>query len=342
MMRMPRSRNRRSPWRLLLRVLAVLLLIPAVPAVAWWVYNRIDEPPSAEARKLERPGRAVPDADNAWLYLLGIGAPEGVDPVLYGRQRVDSYEAWMLEARPGADAPEFRAEDAIPEVDPDTGIDGVDALCPARDTDCLHWAAEHEHVLERLRKANALRLQRSERLLAMPDWHAVTTPSMQEPYPDAGVLALRANLLALDLHRTLARDPDRTATALERLADEVDFCRRVRAHPQDAITTLVAARRVETAQRIAASALDRLPRRTHARTEAALDRVLSPLPAPADWSETIRREYQIFAQGMSVGVPGPMGALGQCFDGTAEKGCLKTFLLNSAYARQATLNLHAR
>ncbi len=65
-----------------------------LPPLAWLAWNRIEEAPNADALHWGNPPvREVADAHNAWLYLLGIGAAEGDDPVAFGRRRVDAYVA---------------------------------------------------------------------------------------------------------------------------------------------------------------------------------------------------------------------------------------------------------
>ena len=80
----PRHHRAAAYWR----VLGWIALVLCLPPLAWLVWNRIDEAPNADALRWGNPPvREVPDADNAWLYLFGVGAAENDDPVAYGRRR---------------------------------------------------------------------------------------------------------------------------------------------------------------------------------------------------------------------------------------------------------------
>src|SRR6185436_16596373 len=84
----------RRPLRTVLKVFGWILFLLILPPLAWFTYNRIDESPSADARRwANQPRREVKDADNGWLYLYGIGAAEGDDPIALGRRRADAYTA---------------------------------------------------------------------------------------------------------------------------------------------------------------------------------------------------------------------------------------------------------
>ena len=52
-------------------------------------------------------------------------------------------------------------------------------------------------------------------------------------------------------------------------------------------------------------------------------------------------EFQIFAVTLDQEVPGPLQVLQQCLAGSVNGGCLQMLAVSSAYAPQATLNLHA-
>lgn len=347
-----RSTSGWSIWRLLKWGAAFVAFIVVAPVLTWFVANRFDESPSAEALDYaaESP-RRVPDATNAWLVLAGIGAAADADPRVLGRQRVDAVTARFRQSpMPAPDAVERELfEDVLPHVGPDEAIDGIGSLCSFRDTNCIEWARANTPALARLEAANAVRLGRWRKALAMPDWQALYPPMVDGPIVDTAVVSLHTNLLALELARTLPFMPANGTlivsdepTTLEQLADVADFWRRVLGHPQDLTSTLIAARQLEAAHRLADQWLGWRRASAGPREEAALDRILAAPVGAIDWHEAMRQEFQMFAKTMDDGVPGPGGALVGCFRGANKDGCVKSVAMNSAYARQATLNLHAR
>ena len=332
----------RTFWQHLRRVLLILLLLALSPFLLWWVINRIDESPSPEAQRFAAPpSRTVADVDNAWLYLAGLGAPENEDPRVHGRRRVDAIAARYAQSPvPPADANEQALfVDAIAAVGPDPKQDATGSLCPQRSVDCIDWALRHAAMLDRLRAANTLRLTRFETMLDMPDWQALYVPAMDAPVPDFSIAALHLNLLALDL----ARMPPGTQPSgvLARIARIVTFWRGVQTHPQDGISLLVAARRIEDTQRLTGALLERHGGGFDDADEALHHDILRAPDKPIDWSGAMAYEYQVLARAFADGVPGQFAALRQCISGTAETGCLKTIGMSAAFAPQATLNLHA-
>ncbi|MBK8286781.1 MAG: hypothetical protein IPK97_19025 [Ahniella sp.] len=256
-----RKQSRWSFWRFVRWGLFLMAMVFVLPVLVWFIANRFDESPTQEALDYaaESP-RQVADADNAWLLLAGIGAAAGEDPLVFGRRRVDRVVARSHESpMPPPDAAEVALfVDPVPKVGPDIEIDGVGELCPSRDVDCIAWARENTGMLERLRAANSLRLTRWQTALTLPDWQALYPPLLDGPVQDPSVATLYLNLLALELSQTLPFMPPNGVviestepTTLEKLAQTVVFWRRVQVSPQDLISTLVAGRQIEDAQRIA-------------------------------------------------------------------------------------------
>lgn len=346
---MPAQPHSRAPRplslsRLLLRIVFWLLFALCVPVLLWWVFNRIDEAPSAAALRYGAPSPVrVSDADNAWLHLVGNGAAEAIDPVVQGRRQVDVSSARLSRSPvPPADAAELALfEPALALVLPDPQRDGTAQLCPSRQRDCLDWAGQHEAMLQRLRTANAVRLQRFRELLRLPGWQALYVPSSDLPLPRYWIATLHLNLLALEVRDALAAPSDHTTSALAPLAEWVEFWQALRSQPQDAVSMLVAARYIEDAQRIASSWMDRHAGDPSDADRASLERILQVPAAPLDWSEAMRHEFKVFDAMLRDAVPSPWAALGQCMTGSSSDGCLSGLASSSAYAHQATLNLHA-
>jgi hypothetical protein len=328
--------RRRWPWRMA-RAGAWATAILLAPLLVLLAYNRIDVPPSADALRLgpELP-RAVPDEQNAWLMFAGIGAPAELDPLAYGRRRVAALQAGF----PPADPQLF--DDAVPAVEPVAGLDGSAEYCPTRDTDCLRWSARHRPLLQRMKTANALRLQRFERVLQLSDWQALYPPDADVPHLDGAVPALRLNLIALALWHEVQAGTHADSLALQDLADTVTFWRRVQSQPQDVVSILVASRQIENALRVAGHWLDHRISGWSERDDQALQRIFQAPTAPIGWGEAMRREHQYFARAMDRELPGPLAALRRCIEQTAADGCFTGLAISAAYAPQATRNLDAR
>lgn len=144
------------------RLLVALLVTAAVP-LAGFLYYRMDEAPSDVARNLsERPPRTVADADNALVYLLGLGAADGADPIEAGRTRIDAYLA-------GARREALDAE-TVPEVRHDADRDGFKTLCRTSLGNCSAWALQHREALLKLADANRLRLTRLDKAATLTHW----------------------------------------------------------------------------------------------------------------------------------------------------------------------------
>lgn len=346
---MPRARPRWTLWRLLRWGAAMGAILVLGPFLVWWIANRIDERPTAEALDYAAPSpRQVADADNAWLMLVGIGAAPDADPIQLGRRRVDRIEArYQQVPSPPPDADEVALfTDAVAAVGPDAAVDGFDELCSSHEVDCITWAGSNQGALYRLQEVNALRLARSEAALKLPGWqaHYREVPGLQRP--DFTVLALQRNLLALELSRTATSMPANAvpiaSTALERMADVVDFWHRVLGQPQDLGSTLLAMRQIELYQRLADQWVSRRVASAGAREDAALDRILAPLPGPIDWHEAMRGEYQYAAKFIGDEFDSSLRFWQVCKAADARQGCIQTFLMYSSVAPQATLNLRAR
>ena len=91
--------------KMILWALGLLLLLPVVGFIAVVAINQFDEPldPQAAAWGQPRPA-SVPEAENGYYALLGLGAPLDADPAAFAR-------AWLAEAR--AAAKENRVEKSL-------------------------------------------------------------------------------------------------------------------------------------------------------------------------------------------------------------------------------------
>ena len=326
--------------RLLLRILAVLLLIVLLPLIGLFVYNRIDEAPSAQARVwAEQPPRHVPDADNAWLYLYGIGAAEHEDPIAFGRRRLDAYEARVAKA-PDAKADE--AELALANVLPFEGPDGAalkyEDLCSTRESDCVAWAAEHGPLLAEVERRNPVRLARYQTLLGMKAFEEAYAPALDDPVPDTIEASFDVNLIARDISRRV--EPDRI---MKRLLRGVGFWRMVGARGETILPKMFSDSYLEHHWRLLDALSDRMTRRQHAAYAADIAAVLeAPGTEQKDLRPPLRYQFQRLERLFRVQPPPPFQALMECRAPGQKDSCLSQFLMSSGYARQATINDYAR
>ncbi|PTU76364.1 hypothetical protein [Pseudomonas mangrovi] len=177
--------------RLLKWTFALLLGLPLLAYVALLLINWDDQPPSAEALEMQRilAERPVPaDDDNAYVYLLGILAADGVSPMELGRRQLD----WAHEVvkRSWKDADPWPPEPELPTQQPprETRIPSAQKLigsCPsseaclpdlAGDSLLLHdWLDSEQLLLQRYlallqRTSNHVPLDLLDIRMTMPDY----------------------------------------------------------------------------------------------------------------------------------------------------------------------------
>lgn len=324
----------RAGWRLLWVGTAVV----ALPVLALWVYNRIDEAPTPAAQRWFAPiEHSVPDAQNAWLALLGMGAAEGQDPIGFGRQRLRAYEARIAErpvpGPPGAEEVALQ-KDPLPFVDLDARGQKLDLVCAAGRRDCLAWARERAAELTRLEAANATRLQRFERLFDLPGFADPSTPSAASPLP---VFSTDDHLYRALILRDLGQ-PARRAQALLRLQRATEFWRRVLAQADQATVKTIVRRILARYLQV----LDALLDREGAGASSALQGVATVLlneatPAERAWEPAYRRHLLSAEHTWSSLVRGPVDMLRHCPD-----NCLRIWVSGQFYLRQASRNQAAR
>lgn len=278
--------RRRKRWRLL----RWLLLIVLTPPLLWLAWNWNDEAPNAAALELSKPlAHGVADADNAWLLLVGMGAAEGEDPIALGRRRVDAFNANGILAT----MPPASSGDAVP-LAPRLPQDTTPESCPWRIVNCLDWAQTHAPTLQRLREANALRLSRVARLQTLPQWDNVYRMAIDTPFAEIRDLHLYYDLTALDASNAIASgDAAALAAATQRMADTVRFFHRVQGRSQDLITVMVSVTAISRQYTLLDALLDRLDAGQIAALQPTLAAIVEAPAAAVDWSETLRREYQV-------------------------------------------------
>jgi hypothetical protein len=333
------------PWplrilRFAFKTIMVLLAMVLIPVFAWWIYNRIDEAPTQEAIRWFAPlPHGVADADNAWLYLMGLGAAADTDPIAFGRQRVDAYEARERERgmQPASAAEQALKKDPVPFQSADVDGNKLTFICDLEQPGCLRWARESAKNLEKLEQLNALRLARYRKLLQLQSFEEVSTPSEGNLNPDIGNdNALYRALILRDLN-----EPTRRGDAFERLAALSDFWRRVGAQAQGMVMKQIAARMLLGAARVVDGFVDEYG---VGAIDAAHDSIATVLRASSvaqhDLELPLRRDALGFKRMLDKIMLGPIDTLRFCHPVNGVS-CLKEWLIAQAYAPQATLNERA-
>ena len=292
---------RAAPWRRRLVVTAwVMAALPLLSIGTWVAIQQIDEAPSADALRLSQPyENTVPDADNAWLLLAGLGAPAGVDPIAFGRDRVDAYDRWVAAGTPST-AP--HADAAL--FDDVLGMVPDDLLCPVREVDCIDWMAgsprrnraadEHRVALDRYRMA-----------LAMTEAEELGLPSLLEPAP--GVPGAALSIARLHVQDALAGvgqggDP---AAALDALARSNGLWILLGERARSAGLRLAAIRLLEENLWLLSSIIDRLDDAALARLAGPIAAARAPFPAALrDWRFVARHQHQAFVASTHAALPG--------------------------------------
>jgi hypothetical protein len=247
--------------------LAALVAIPAVVYVAALLVNRHDRPPSPDALRLaaaydERPEVAL--EDNAFVYLLGFGAPLDADPVAIGRQRFAQLQA---DALPAAlpPPPDFMGVD--------TDVARFRTLCDDVPPECLRADADARAVFEKWSRTHAWLLERYRALLALPQWREVVPSNLPAQLPSyAGVM--HGQRLMLLQAKVLADSGDATGVH-DLLASDVRFWRTVLASSDLLITKMIAVAALQRHFKWGNLALRGLPERGLASTPAGWLRPLS-------------------------------------------------------------------
>ena len=328
------SSRRRRPRR---RFLVGLFAIAAVP-LAGFLHYRIDEAPSGAAQSAAaRPPRAVADADNAWLYLIGLGAADGADPVKAGRARVDAMVA-------GASRKAVEAE-ALPEVRPDADRDGFTTLCRTSLGNCGAWALQHREALLRLADANKLRLARLDKATTLAQWQE--PPITHEDLPIVPATTIRLYFTLLALRAGSADDP---VALSQELAGQAALWRRATEQSDWLISKSVAVTFLADSQRLLVEIYARATPDQRRALDAAVDASLAaPSAAAASldiFASDAMQMSAVTARALHRGLP---AALRQCWSGEERRpawllgddktwSCRELLVDNLTFLPQATAN----
>jgi len=323
-------------------------ILVCLPIAMFTLWNSIDEAPNANAtRYLKVPEQRIPDAQNAWLLSAGLDAAEDLDPITIGRRRVDAFSARAAQQpMPKADAAELELfKDALPVVGLDAEVDGVADLCVPSDGNCLQWALQHGGALKRLQRANAARLERTQKLMQLPGWQNLYAATSESPYP-VGLFWLQRLLTAQQLAQSEASPA--ASEALAQLGKTALFWRQMRASPQELFSVELSGREIEATYWLVSEWLDRAPREALATNAQALDQILAAPANKLDWSNAMSVQFRGFEHAMRGETSGAASRWWRCMRSNADEhaatrndSCLLQAAINLAYVHQATMNLAA-
>jgi hypothetical protein len=203
--------------RILLGLAAGLVVLCLLLLVAVLVINRHDQPPSASAISFgqlvaNRP--AVPDADNAYVYILGFDAPADADPREIGAQRLQ----WLATYSDTADAAKKDplAEPLILRKAASAEASRVDQLCQADDRQYCVEAFGPVADNWRPTPIEQLALARYQALLQYRAWREVVPMDLEAPLPPYSDIAHAQRLQFLRLmSRARGVEPAEIRAALQ-------------------------------------------------------------------------------------------------------------------------------
>ncbi len=170
---------RTSLW--LFGSIASLLLVLYLLMLA---INWSDEHPSSAYLEMTNrlaTRQIAPDAENGFIYMMGICAPQGADPSQFGAERIRKANDFL--AQPGKMLPDELWQADCSEIDTDTQIiASIRKSCRSADNSCVDTLTKNEHEIEKWLTTNSWQLDRYKRLLAYPQWTTTVALDFRMPF----------------------------------------------------------------------------------------------------------------------------------------------------------------
>jgi hypothetical protein len=279
--------------------LAVLLFLVAL-AINW-----NDQPPSAEALEFQKilDGRPqVPDAENAFVYVLGIGARRDQDPREVGARRM----AWLADYTwANRDTPDPAGESfglRAPESPP---FKEFASLCGDADRlDCAH-AFQRLGAVWQPEALESLTLERYRTLLGYRRWREVVPQDITAPIPAYSELTYGQRLFLLALLQAGLRGD--AAAVREGLEADSRYWRGAMTHASTLISQMIASAALRNHYFFGSLVLQSLPA---SRRESAI---------PNEW----QREYSAEERSMRLVMAGELEFTRRVFDEAREFSMLE-------------------
>jgi hypothetical protein len=331
---------KRTPLRRVLLVLGVIVSVPVALLVLFILINLYDpalDPKAAEALKSAQP--TVPDKDNAYFALFGIGVTPVQDPHQQGMEMVAKYNAWMRDA-PGTpkDAEvlqkAFTARDQIMKptaVLPWRG-DNEKNLCNQPRLGCLTGYVHKRAQIDTLSQNNRVRLARYRSLYRYPNFRETIVERMSyggAPFADFAASEHDTSLAEIGIKAVDGRVED----ALHGLSEDTAYWRRVLAGTNSTVTKAIATafldRNYALLSEIAATY------KTQPQRLALAQPMLTPLSADErNWNWQVMSDFQQFAD-LLLNIPNETGMEGI----DPEMWALDWLPQRLVYKRRASVNL---
>lgn len=333
----------------LLKTIVLLLAIPVlvvIVLIACWTLIP-DEKPDPDAQRMLIAPKPVPAADNLYFAIMGFGASAGLDPHQVGVKTLEAFAAWQ--ARAGKNRAEGdKAEQPGFDADPFLGDAPIKrpsnhkAPCQPDVASCLDEFAKRAGELDAALAQNKIWLDRYRALRSYPAFSESINLSLQMPLPRwAGILYI-SDLVDAEIVRDMETPATRTQ-ALQALAAEIAFYKRLGSDAELLITRMMAAAVLERKLKLASELLAEYPGivTTHAAQVAAIAQ-----PLPEEWAQlrkVAEGEFRFMAASqkevsadiakqMTFGLEEPPAGL----------RWLQSMHGFNAYREQATLNAMAR
>ena len=168
------------------KILIGILLFGVVAVLLLQIDDELD-PDIATFLEQAKPA----ESSEAYLYLLGIEAAEGEDPLTVG-QRLFASMQQAEEDRLGDES--FRAE-GYPE-DKKLALPQGELFCNRKDVECWKTIFTNRHDIESALQDNGTLLNRYQTFMNMDDYASLVKPMMTEPHPPFAFLT-KANTLVI-------------------------------------------------------------------------------------------------------------------------------------------------
>lgn len=235
--------DRSMPRRILVAFAWLLGGIVGLTAVAYlvgWAINWRDRPPSAAAlhfEQLYRERPAVADEENAYIYLMGFGAPHGEDPLQMGLKRL----AWIRQA--GSSAPLDHAKDPLQhtldfQANRHPEVRKLLETCHWVASACVAALSAVDETYEPWIASESALLERYRTWIAHTGWREQIPSRLDAPWPSFGA-ALEGQKLLLLQARVLAEKGDHAAVRAL-LESDIRFWRTVLASADTLLPRMVA------------------------------------------------------------------------------------------------------
>lgn len=265
---------------------------------------RDEELTSATKALAEYHPPSVPDAQNAYLVLIGFDAPAGSDPIVAGASLVAENNASALSDPSGWGRMSKRSakEPGAENRSQLKFVGSLNALHDSLDGKCLSQALEHAHDIRSMIDANPVLVARYLAMQRLPAYASTSVPDILQTIPPSdGWLASRR---LLQMQSCLDAQTAHVGRGLEFLAADTDMWRRVLGNG-GLLEEMIAVRVLASDFRVL-SDLIATPAFDARANEAKLRQILAPLSdAELNMALTFKREFEMHAR-MYAALPGEM------------------------------------